>query len=553
MERDGDMKENYIAVELDLHRSDFGKYLFSHYDILDEIYRSENSQLFKIKELESNQIRVLKAIQKRPFLSFDYDGFKRIRHDHIVLVEQTGESEHFYYMVMEYIEGTTLENYIETFGPCSTELVQKIIHQIYQALEYLHHHYDGQLIYRDLKPSNIMISKGGKITLIDVNTLRMKKDLSNSDTYYIGSRGYTAPEAYGYAQSTETSDVYSLGATLFFLLTGNVPSVGSLFHEEIKSSNLNYKYRTIILKATKFNPKDRYQNVAAFKHDIAQPFVMKRIVVMAALLVVLAMAAGFGMNVYQSFDNASKKDFESDSSVITMNPASQTTEINPTEDSIIDITDGENPLGVATESDDPTGTETATEMNSETEEAVAQTTEPKTELKTEPTTVRQTEPSTESVTEKKIEPTTAPTTEPVTQATQDDEKPTILTPEETTENPNPRVPYTSADIENMKQAGKGLIILKMPGYVNITFDLANMDASLKNFKYISAGTSNIPYVKNSLNHLSYNATVLGYGFQTYTEEGFNETITAGDYLHVLIFDAAKKPIGYYFFNEPYTP
>ena len=164
-------------------------------------------------------------------------------------------------MLFRSIDGTTLENAVENSGPCSTELVQKYIHQIYQALQYLHHHYDGQLIYRDLKPSNIMVTKDGKITLIDINTLRMKKNLSKSDTYYIGSRGYTAPEAYGYAQSTETSDVYSLGATLYFLLTGQIPSVGNLFHDEIKASNLNQKYKAIILKATKFNPKDRYQKI----------------------------------------------------------------------------------------------------------------------------------------------------------------------------------------------------------------------------------------------------------------------------------------------------
>ena len=190
------MNENYIAVELDLHRSEFGKYLLAHYDILEEIYHSENSQIFKIKQLGSNNIRVLKAIKKRPFINFDFDGFQKIRHEHIVLVDQTGESEHFFYMLMEYIDGTTLENAVENSGPCSTELVQKYIHQIYQALQYLHHHYDGQLIYRDLKPSNIMVTKDGKITLIDINTLRMKKNLSKSDTYYIGSRGYKIGRAH---------------------------------------------------------------------------------------------------------------------------------------------------------------------------------------------------------------------------------------------------------------------------------------------------------------------------------------------------------------------
>lgn len=296
------MKKNYTTVELDLHKSEFGNYILTHYDVMEEIYRSEYSQIFKIRQLDTNNIQVLKAIQKKSYLKFDLEGLKRVRHENIVAVEQTGESEHFYYMLMEFIEGSTLEKFIETFGPCSTELVNRYFHQIYYALQYLHNHHDGQLIYRDLKPSNLMISNDGKITLIDMNTLRLKKDSSHSDTYYIGSRGFTAPEAYGYAQSTETSDVYSLGATLYFLLTGNTPSVGILFHEEIKSSKLDHKYKAIILKATKFNPKDRYQSVAAVKNAINQHFLIRRFYVVASLFIILTMVTGFGINKYRVLD-----------------------------------------------------------------------------------------------------------------------------------------------------------------------------------------------------------------------------------------------------------
>jgi len=529
------MKETYIAVELDLHRSDFGKYLFSHYDILDEIYRSENSRIFKIKKLESDGIQILKAIKKRPFLNFDFAGFDRIKHEHIVLVDQTGESENYYYMVMEYIEGSTLEQFVEINGPCSTDLVLRYIQQINLALQYLHNHYDGQLIYRDLKPSNIMVSTTGKITLIDINTLRMKKDRSHSDTYYIGSRGYTAPEAYGYAQSTETSDVYSLGATLYFLLTGNVPSVGSFFHDEIKASELSHKYKSVILKATSFNPKDRYQSVSAFKHAINQRFFIKRIMAMASMILILTMATGFGLSIYQTLETDPFENIESDNTRALASKTNLTVVGLPDLSISQSFVEGFSNEAITETAEEPT--EVITESHSESSSEA--------------------EPATEAKAEVKTETKTEPTTEAIVATTEDASKPIFITPEptteETTENRYASDLYTNEDIENMKLAGKGLFIIKENGYVNFSYNRAMMDPALSDFKYISAGTSTTPFDKNSLHYLVYGAVEKGYGFQTYTDYGFNETVKAGDYLEVMIFDADKKPIGYYFINDPYVP
>ncbi len=441
------MKENYIAVELDLHQSEFGKYVLSHYDILEEIYRSENSQLFKVRRHDSTKINVLKVIKKKPFLLFDLDGFKRIQHEHIVVVEETGESDYFYYMLMAFIEGSTLENHIERSGPCTIDIAKFYIYQIYQALEYLHHHYEGQFIYRDLKPSNIMVTKDNKIILIDINTIRMKKDSSQSDTYYIGSRGYTAPESYGYAQSTESSDVYSLGATLYFLLTGKVPAVGRLFHDEINTSALKLKYKSIICKATKFNPKDRYQNVVHFKQAIFQPFFFKKALYIISFLIILTIASGFGINMYQSDQMEKKFEF-------------------PKEQSL---------------------------------------------------------------------------------------KSTKDTFEETTESNYVLPPFTKEDFADLKQASRGINLLKFDNYVNITYDRAVMDGTLRDFKYISVGTSNGPFDGISLYDLAYGAAVNEWGFQVYADEGFNEFVKKGDFIYVIIFDAMKKPIAYYFTNEPYVP
>ncbi len=142
------------------------------------------------------------------------------------------------YLVMDFIEGETLEDYLEQSGNQSmpVEQVLKWGEELCDVLSYLHDH-QPPIIFRDLKPSNVMIDKRGHIFLIDFGIARVFKPGKQHDTVALGSPGFAAPEQYGKAQSTPRSDIYSLGALLHCLLTGVDPSEQPFFFRPASQLN----------------------------------------------------------------------------------------------------------------------------------------------------------------------------------------------------------------------------------------------------------------------------------------------------------------------------
>src|SRR6266487_940859 len=142
------------------------------------------------------------------------------------------------YLVMDYIEGQTVEEHLEQVGggPLPVDQVIKWAEQLCDVLNYLHTH-QPPIIFRDLKPANIMLSESGHIYLIDFGIARIFKPGKQHDTVALGSPGYAAPEQYGKAQSTPRSDIYSLGALLHHLLTGIDPSEQPFFFRPASQVN----------------------------------------------------------------------------------------------------------------------------------------------------------------------------------------------------------------------------------------------------------------------------------------------------------------------------
>ena len=135
-----------------------------------------------------------------------------------------------WYLVMDFIEGITLEKHLETVpnGRLPVGEVLEIGLLLCSVLEYLHTR-QPPIIFRDLKPANVMMTVTGHIYLIDFGIARHFKPGQNKDTTALGSSGYAAPEQYGKAQTTQRADIYSLGVTLHQLLTGDDPA-DSPFH-----------------------------------------------------------------------------------------------------------------------------------------------------------------------------------------------------------------------------------------------------------------------------------------------------------------------------------
>lgn len=163
------------------------------------------------------------------------------------------------FIVEDYIEGDNIETIVSRTGSMKAEKVCEIALQLCDIIGYLHS-LNPPVIYRDLKPSNIMLTPDRKIMLIDFSISRLYKSNRESDTVAIGSKGYAAPEQYGTAQSGKQTDIYGLGATMYYMLTGQTPS---------RSASLgNIEIERIIKKAMDPDMKNRYKSVDEMKAAI---------------------------------------------------------------------------------------------------------------------------------------------------------------------------------------------------------------------------------------------------------------------------------------------
>lgn len=171
------------------------------------------------------------------------------------------------YLVMDYVNGKTTEQLLrEAGGPLKMEFVLKIAEQLMDVLIYLHQQ-NPPVIFRDLKPANVMVTSGGKVKLIDFGIARVFTAGKTKDTIIMGTPGFAAPEQYGTGQSDQRSDIYGLGATLYFQVTGQDPA-DNPFHFEPPSSinpEVPKKLENAILKCVQMEPEKRFESVEQMK------------------------------------------------------------------------------------------------------------------------------------------------------------------------------------------------------------------------------------------------------------------------------------------------
>lgn len=174
-----------------------------------------------------------------------------------------------YFMVMEYVDGYTLEDLLErNAGPFPERRVLGWARQLCDVLEYLHNQ-NPPIIFRDMKPGNIMLTRTGRIKLIDFGIARFFRPTSSQDTQLLGTPGFAPPEQYGKAQTDERADIYSLAMTIFQLLTNTLSETGFGL-KDVRSINpqISPTVARALEKATSLEPEDRYDNVAAFRRSL---------------------------------------------------------------------------------------------------------------------------------------------------------------------------------------------------------------------------------------------------------------------------------------------
>ncbi|MEQ8173033.1 MAG: serine/threonine-protein kinase, partial [Candidatus Eremiobacterota bacterium] len=169
------------------------------------------------------------------------------------------------YLTMDYIEGKTLEEILNgSEKPLSEEKAIKWTVELCEILDYLHNTFKAPVVYRDLKPSNIIITPDDRVKLVDFGIARYYNPDKTTDTFSYGSPGYAAPEQYrGRGQSSPQSDVYGLGVILFQMVTLYDPSVKPFTFPSVKT--IRPGLDKIIRRAIEMEPLKRYVSVKDFR------------------------------------------------------------------------------------------------------------------------------------------------------------------------------------------------------------------------------------------------------------------------------------------------
>ncbi|MBK4208277.1 Stk1 family PASTA domain-containing Ser/Thr kinase [Bacillus licheniformis] len=204
-------------------------------------------------------------------------------HPNIVSIYDVGEEDDIYYIVMEYVEGMTLKEYINRTGPLHPKEAVQIMEQIVSAIAHAH---DNQIVHRDIKPHNILIDHMGHIKVTDFGiAMALSSTTITHTNSVLGSVHYLSPEQARGGLSTKKSDIYSLGIVLFELLTARMPFEGesavSIALKHLQSETPSVKrwnpavpqsIENVVLKAMAKDPFHRYEAAEEMENDLKTAF-----------------------------------------------------------------------------------------------------------------------------------------------------------------------------------------------------------------------------------------------------------------------------------------
>lgn len=301
---------------------EIGSIIDGKYKILNKIGQGGMSVVYLAMNERANKQWAIKEVRKDGVKDYDVvrqgliaetDILKRLNHPHLPSIIDVIDRDDTFQIVMDYIEGKSLDHWLKKDGAQPQEKVVEWAKQICDVLGYLHSR-KPPIIYRDLKPANVMLKPDGQIMIIDFGTAREFKETSIEDTSCLGTQGYAAPEQYGgHGQTDARTDIYTLGATMYHLLTGHNPSLPPYEMYPIRRWNpaLSSGLEKIVLKCTQRNPNDRYQNCAelmyALEHygELDSAYRRKQSIkwksfVASCALTVVSLAGSIGFKVAES-------------------------------------------------------------------------------------------------------------------------------------------------------------------------------------------------------------------------------------------------------------
>ncbi|MBM7855749.1 serine/threonine-protein kinase [Desulfohalotomaculum tongense] len=266
-----------------------GRLLGNRYEILEQLGGGGMALVYKAKDTFLNRLVTIKIL-RHEYVS-DTDFIRRFRreaqavaslsHPNIVNIHDVGQEDDTHYLVMEYIDGDNLKNFIRSNPNLSQEKIVNIVRQICDALQHAH---ENNIVHRDVKPHNILITGDQRVKLTDFGiALEASTGTITSTETIVGSVHYISPEQAKGITPGPQSDIYSLGVVLYEMLTGQLPFKGdgpvavALKHvqEQPKlpseiNPEISKDLERVVMKAMEKDPQNRYQTAEQFSRDLLQ-------------------------------------------------------------------------------------------------------------------------------------------------------------------------------------------------------------------------------------------------------------------------------------------
>lgn len=260
--------------------AEIGSVIEGKYEVLREIGRGGMSVVYLAMDTHLNKQWAIKEIRKKGSgkndevivnsLLAEANMMKKLDHPSLPRIVDIIDNGVTIYVVMDYIEGESLDKILNEYGAQPEELVIGWAKQLCDALSYLHSQ-KPPIIYRDMKPANIMLKPEGNIKIIDFGIAREYKEQKLSDTTVLGTKGYAPPEQYS-GQTDARSDIYAVGMTMHHLLTGIDPRSGEAYSPvRMWNPELSEGIELIIDKCVEPAAENRYQNCADLLYDLEHP------------------------------------------------------------------------------------------------------------------------------------------------------------------------------------------------------------------------------------------------------------------------------------------
>lgn len=254
-----------------------GRVIDNKYEIKGQLGKGGMGSVYYVEDLKLATIRAMKVIAKNSKNSYinpitEVDIMKIIQHSYLPTVIDFSEDNEYVYIVMEVIQGSNLDKLLDNGNTKVEEtIVINWAKQICSVLEYLHNGCSKKIIYKDLKPSNLIVSQDKeRITLIDFGISQITDEYEVQGNIPIGTKGYAAPEQFKKEPITESVDIYALGATIYQLLTGIKPKAEDFEFIPLREvdSNLSEGIEYIVAKCLQEDINLRYSSVEEVIYDL---------------------------------------------------------------------------------------------------------------------------------------------------------------------------------------------------------------------------------------------------------------------------------------------